>query len=108
MTAPSSSTLGTELGTAVPVSNIGFATYVANALTLGANYLTAEYFLPTNTTTTADATATTTDTVTAAPTHTTIGASSNPGVQGAMSPLRPPLAAVATYSPEKAPRRPDR
>jgi hypothetical protein len=79
----SSSTLGTELGTAVPVSNIGFATYVANALTLGANYLTAEYFLPTNTTTTADATATTTDTVTAAPTHTTIGASSNPGVQGA-------------------------
>jgi hypothetical protein len=79
----SSSVLGTELGTAVPVSNIGIATYVADTLTLGANYLTAEYFLSTNTTTTADATATATDTVTAAPTHTTIVASSNPDVQGA-------------------------
>ena len=73
----------TELGD-VNLSTRGTVTYVVNSLGLGPHTLTAEYFSSTNTDkTTADSTSkAVTETVKAAPTLTTVVASSEPGVAG--------------------------
>ena len=74
----------TELA-GVNLSTRGSATFVTDTLGLGSHSLTAEYFLSSNTAQTIpDSTsAVVTETVDAAPTHTVVVASSDPGVAGA-------------------------